>query len=218
MIKYSNELRPSEIGFFRGAVLSKVSGSPHDELFSGHTAEGLRYSYPLIQYKRVGGQAALVCIGEGVESIGDFFSTCDFDMKIGNREMERFEIEKMDAKQYIVQVWDESFRYVVRKWLPLNSKNHKLYNELEGLKARADFLEKVLIGNVLSMCKGLGIKLEREVKCEIIDILDTRKMIYKGVKMDSFDVEFRLNVTLPDYCGIGKGVSLGMGVVKMMKK
>ena len=131
---------------------------------------------------------------------------------------ERFEIEKMEAKQYMVQVWDESFRYVVRKWLPLNSKNHKLYNELEGLKARADFLEKVLIGNVLSMCKGLGIKLEREVKCEIIDILDTRKMIYKGVKMDSFDVEFLLNVTLPDYSGIGKGASLGMGVVKMMKK
>jgi hypothetical protein len=29
----------------------------------------------------------------------------------------------------------------------------------------------------------------------------------------SFDAEFKTNVSLPDYIGLGKGVSLGMGTV-----
>ena len=29
----------------------------------------------------------------------------------------------------------------------------------------------------------------------------------------SFDVEFKANVSLPDYIGLGKGVSLGFGTV-----
>jgi hypothetical protein len=180
--------------------------------------DGLRYSYPLIQYKRIGGKAALVCIGEGVESIGEFFSSCDFDLQIGNREPEHFEIDQIDAKQMVVQAWDDTFRYTLRKWLPFNSDNYREYQQMEGLAARAEFLQRILVGNILSMCKGLDIYLEREVKCEILHLEEPRAIKYKGVKMQSFDVEFRTNVSLPDFCGLGKGTSLGMGMVKMMKK
>lgn len=218
IIRFKNELRTSEIPFFRGAVLSRVAGSPHDVLFCGHTEDGLRYSYPLIQYKRIGGKAALVCMGEGVESIGEFFSSCDFDLQIGNREPERFEIDSVDAKQIVVQAWDDTFRYTLRKWLPLNSDNYREFQQLEGLAVRAEFLQRILVGNILSMCKGLDIYLEREVKCEILHLEEPRAIKYKGVKMQSFDVEFRTNVSLPDFCGLGKGTSLGMGMVKMMKK
>lgn len=217
VVKFQNELRGSEVKYFRGAILSRVAGSPCDDIFSGHTSEGLRYSYPLIQYKRIGGRAALVCIGEGVESIGEFFSSCDFDMRIGEREPERFVIDSINANQMVVQAWDDSFRYTVRKWLPFNSGNHKEYMSMEGLADKVSFLQKILVGNMLSLCKGLGIRLEREIKCEIIETEECRSVIYKGVKMRAFDVEFKTNVSLPDFCGIGKGVSLGMGMVKMMK-
>ncbi|MEE0911252.1 MAG: CRISPR-associated endonuclease Cas6 [Paludibacteraceae bacterium] len=198
IIRFKNELRTSEIKFFRGAVLSRVCGTPHDVLFSGHTEDGLRYSYPLIQYKRIGGKAALVCIGEGVESIGEFFSSCDFDLQIGNREPERFEIDSVDAKQIVVQAWDDTFRYTLRKWLPLNSDNYREFQQLEGLAARAEFLQRILVGNILSMCKGLDIYLEREVTCEILRLEEPRTLKYKGVMMQSFDVEFKTNVSLPD--------------------
>lgn len=217
IIKFQNSLRSTEIPLFRGAILSRVAGSPHDVLFCGHTSEGLRYSYPLIQYKRIGGKAALVCIGDGVESIGEFFSSCDFDLQIGNRETEHFEIEHIDAKQLVVQVWDDMFRYTLRKWLPFNSDNYKEFQQLEGLATRIEFLQKILVGNILSMCKGLDIHLERDIKCEILHLEENRPIRYKGVKMQNFDVELKINVSLPDFCGIGKGVSLGMGMVKMMK-
>ena len=218
VVRFKNPLRQTEIRFFRGAVLDRVCGTPHDEFFSGHTEEGLRYSYPLIQYKRIGGKAALVCIGEGVESIGEFFSSCDFDLQIGNREPEHFEIDSVDAKQILVQAWDDTFRYTLRKWLPFNSNNYNEFLQLEGLAARAEFLQRILVGNILSMCKGLGIRLERDITCEILKMEEPRLELYKGVKMMSFDVEFKTNVSLPDFCGLGKGTSLGMGMVKMMKR
>ena len=218
VVRFKNPLRQTEIRFFRGAVLDRVCGTPHDEFFSGHTEEGLRYSYPLIQYKRIGGKAALVCIGDGVEAIGEFFSSCDFDLQIGNREPEHFEIDSVDAKQILVQAWDDTFRYTLRKWLPFNSNNYNEFLQLEGLAARAEFLQRILVGNILSMCKGLGIRLERDITCEILKMEAPRLELYKGVKMMSFDVEFKTNVSLPDFCGLGKGTSLGMGMVKMMKR
>lgn len=44
IIRFKNELRTSEIKFFRGAVLGRVCGTPHDVLFSRYTEDGLRYS------------------------------------------------------------------------------------------------------------------------------------------------------------------------------
>lgn len=35
----------------------------------------------------------------------------------------------------------------------------------------------------------------------------------KGVKLMAFDAEFKTNMSLPDYVGIGKNASIGFGVV-----
>ena len=48
---------------------------------------------------------------------------------------------------------------------------------------------------------------------KITAIEDPRVVMYKGVKLMSFDAEFKTNVSIPDYVGLGKGVSLGMGMV-----
>lgn len=216
-IRFKNHLNSSEVECFRGAVVSAIPNA--DTLFHNHLGDTqYRYSYPLVQYKRINGKAAIVCLGDGVDAIGEFFSNCNFDLKIGNRDPEHFEIEQIDAKQILVQAWDEPFRYTLRKWLPLNSDNYKEFQQLEGLAARAAFLQRILVGNILSMCKGLGIRLERDITCEILKMDELRSIYYKGVKLMSFDIEFKTNVTLPDFCGLGKGVSLGMGMVKMMKK
>lgn len=205
----------SELPLFRGAILNKENSSV---LFHNHLEDGgFRYAYPLIQYKRIGGCAALICLGEGTESIGSFFASCDFHMKIGDRE-ETFEIETVKANQIIVQTWDSTFRYTLRKWLPLNSENYKEYTALDGMIAKLQFLQHILVGNILSFCKGLDIHLEKEVTCEIIDMEEPRLVYYKGVKMMSFDIAFKSNISLPDFIGLGKGVSLGFGMVKKCEK
>ncbi len=209
-IIFKNELKQYEIPAFRGAIISKV---PQDlTLFHNHTTDGLRYRYPLIQYKRIGGKAAIVCLGEGTDAIGNFFAGADFDLKIGTR-LEHFEVEKIDAQRVIIQPWQSEFRYTLRKWLPLNQENFAQYQALEGVVAKALFLQKILVGNILSMCTGLGIRLENNIALEVTSLSEMRIYKYKGVSMSGFDIEFKTNLSLPDYIGLGKGVSLGYGMV-----
>ncbi len=209
-IQFSNPLSLNEIPFFRGAIISKV---PRElTLFHNHEAVGLRYRYPLIQYKRIGGKAAIVCIGEGTDAIGNFFLNADFNLRVGNSE-QHLELEKVDAKQVLIQPWQSKFQYTLRKWLPLNKENYEQFMRLEGLAEKVLFLQKILIGNILSMCTGLGIHIEENILCEVTFLSEMHIYKYKGVKMAGFDLEFKTNLSLPDYIGLGKGTSIGYGMV-----
>lgn len=214
LIRFANNIRFSELPLFRGAIIDKVS---HElTLFHNHTDDGLRYQYPLIQYKRINSKAVIVCIGNGTEEIGNFFANADFNLKIGERE-EQFEIEAVKADQWIVQTWDHQFTYTLRKWLPLNQENYSQYQQLTGLADKIQLLERILTGNILSMCTGLNVHLDKQVQCQITDILATNTYRFKGVQLQGFDIRFTTNVYLHDYIALGKAVSHGFGVVKQME-
>lgn len=216
VIQFSNDILQWEVPLFRGSVIDAMENT--NILFHNHLDDDtFRYRYPLIQYKRIGGKAAIVCVGEGTEVIGEFFNNANFNMQIGERTL-LMEVERMDAKRTLVQVWDTEFRYTLRKWLPLSSDNYRTYQSLEGIVEQCAFLQNILIGNILSFCKGVGITIEQKIKCVITQIMETRTYTYKGVKMQGFDVEFKSNISLPDYIGLGKGVSLGFGMVKSENK
>lgn len=211
LIRFQNEIANNEVAMFRGAIINAVDNS--DVLFHNHTdGDGFRYAYPLIQYKRINRKAAITCIGEGTEAIGKFFSSCNFDVVLGNRNM-TLEVESVRAHKTLVQVWDSVFTYHLRKWLPLNQENYRRYEALDSIVERYAFLERLLTGNILSFAKNMGVYLDKQVECKITSADEPRIVNYKGVKMMSFDVEFKANVSLPDYIGLGKGVSLGFGTV-----
>ncbi len=214
-IIFDNEISQIEIPMFRGAIISKVTAEY--TLFHNHTDDGFRYRYPLIQYKRIGGKAAIVCIGEGADAIGQFFANADFDLQIGNRSA-TFKVCKVEPNRVLIQPWEQIFKYTCRKWLPLNKENYEQYKNLEGVAERALFLQKILIGNILSMCTGLGIHIEKNIECSVTNISETNVYKYKGVLMTGFDIEFKTNMLMPDYIGLGKGVSLGFGMIKQIKK
>lgn len=212
LVKFNNEISFYEIPALRGAILAAL-GENVELLFHNHTGDHtFRYKYPLIQYKRIRGKAAVFCIGEGVEAIGRFLSLQDFTVALGDRTI-RLEVEAILPKRIMVQIWDSAFRYRIRKWLPLNSENYQKYLQLDEYTARIEFLERMLTGNLLSFAKGLGISLEKELVCKILSLDEPSLISVKGVKMMAFDVEFKTNLSLSDYMGVGKHVSLGFGTV-----
>lgn len=215
LVQFSNPIYRDEIPAFRGAIVNALQDKGAD-LFHNHKEEGLVYRYPLIQYKRIHQKAAIVCIGEGTEAIGQFFSTCDFNVDIGNRSLE-LEVESIKANKSIVQVWDSMFSYTIRKWLPFNKENYEQYLKLESLAEKYAMLERLLIGNILSFGKGVGIQFDKQVECKITEASEPMSIMHKGVKLMGFDVAFKSNVSLPDYIGLGKGVSVGKGMVKRME-
>jgi hypothetical protein len=83
-IQFNTPLKRRELPLFRGAIIAAISTG--NILFHNHN-EGstLRYAYPLIQYKRIGGKAAIVCIEEGVEAIGELLTIPNLCVNIGKK-------------------------------------------------------------------------------------------------------------------------------------
>lgn len=211
-LRFNTDIAAWEIPLFRGAVLNAI-GSDVDILYHNHAADnGYRYSYPLIQYKRLGGKAAIVCVEEGVDSIGQFLMAQQPVIVLGERAA-KLEMASVRPQNVLMQTWQSTFDYRLQHWLPLNSENYRRYQELESLTERIALLESILKGNLLSMCKGLGIYLSEELRVSITRLSDPHLVKVKGIRVMSFDVDFRSNLSLPDGLGIGKNASLGYGMV-----
>lgn len=210
-IRFQNELPFHKIEAFRGAVVSELKEK--DILFHNHKPDGggLRYSYPLIQYKRINKKATILCVETGTESIGKFFQDSDLVLNI-HGETSKFEIESIKAYNQIVQIWEHRFSYRIRKWLALNQENYEKFERLESVAEKSLFLENILKANTLSFAKGLNIFFDKQIECKITWLSEPTLTRYKNVKMTLFDAEFITNVSIPDYVGLGKGVSIGYGM------
>ena len=163
-------------------------------------------------YKRIQGKAAIVCLKEGTEAIGQFFSEGTFTFNLGNRYV-KMELGSVLSRKCLVQTWNSMFKYRIRRWIPLNSENYQRYKAMEGISEKISFLESILIANLLSFSKGIGVYVEKEIQCKLTSLYDPFLVKNKGIKLMAFDIEFVTNMSLPDYIGIGKNASIGYGVV-----
>lgn len=209
-VKFRNQLQLDEIKWFRGAVIHALDKD--NILFHNHNHEKYRYAYPLIQYKRINHCAAILCMEEGVEAIGDFFSNYTSLMRIGNREI-LLEMDYLRPTIFTIQVTEQALRYRLRRWLPLNRENYQTYRIQEGDEQRTLFLQNILVGNLLSCLKGLNIYIDKIISCRILEITRIYTIPNKGINLLAFDISFSVNLALPPYIGLGKNASINCGVL-----
>ncbi len=215
-ICFENKIHPSNISKFRGAVIDKVG--KENILFHNHIGDDkFRYKYPLIQYKTMGDKAALVCLSEGVNEVNHLFSNTDMNINLGGENI-KLELSDVKVNSFVMQIWQDFFFYSIYNWIALNSENYKKYQELEGIVEKTLFLENILKGNILALADGIDLYLEEEIKLNIIEIKREKIVTYKGTKMMAFELVFKTNFFIPNHLGLGKGVSLGFGVVRKYKK
>lgn len=215
LVSFETELSPEKVSAFRGAVIEKV-GRSHTAFHNHAGGEGFLYKYPVIQYKIIHNRPSFFCVGEGVDQIHHFFGLKSWDV-IVNGEKLNLTIHKLDLNQCMLNVWDKKFSYSIRNWLALNAQNYKEYQAISNLKEKAEFLEKKLTGNILSFAKGVDWHIEKQVQVELQQLKAQKMIRYKGVPLMAFDVDFKTNVFLPNYLGLGKSASHGFGVVRMRK-
>lgn len=211
-VQFDTEIAACELPAFRGAVAGKAG--LENILFHNHDKEkgGYRYGYPLIQYKRIGRQPAILCLGEGVEEIHHFFGNRNWDIHLSGRAVE-MRIAKLELNQFTMQVWDRPFDYEIRNWVALDQDSYRIYQRTQGLTDQLRLLESKLTGNILSLAKGIGWTVDRPIQVSITQMGEVRPVAVKGVKVLGFNLLFRTNVFLPDFIGLGKNVSLGFGTV-----
>ena len=205
IVRFINPISQKEIPVFADQLSAKV-----EQL-------GAFYHYPVIQCKRINGRAAIICIGEGTERIGGFFSSIGQFALEGKEEA--MEMESVKAEKTIIQAWDCNFSYTLRKYLPFNSEKYVEYQKIETEKERHLFISQLLLNHILFFVKHIGIRIDKDMVCQITTLEEKAKVKYKNHTFISFDLKFRTNVSLPDYIGLGIGVSHGFGTVaKVIQK
>ncbi len=218
-VTFDTHIDPRDIPAFRGAVIERV-GLNHG-IFHNHKVDEAgrvhsEYRYPKVQYKVTGQFPSILFIEEGVEEAGHFFTRPDWSLSFGRRRYFA-NVRELQHQFYPISVTDEPYVYRLRRWMGLNQKNNQLFSNL-GSKEQKDLLNRILAGNILGFATGVGHLFERRFDVEIDEILFSSFQDYKGIKARTFDIQFTSNVLLPPKVGLGKGASVGFGVVEWGEK
>lgn len=209
-VSFRGVLHQREVSQFRGAFI-KALGEKATPLFHNHTAAGLRFGYPLVQYKIIDGHPAVVGIGKETELLKTLRE--QMVLTIG-REKRLFEVEEISTSPYTPLVEDAPKFYSLLHYIPLNSENVAEYDALLALTDRVCFLENLITANILSFFKGIGFHCDETLQTAITDIDKKEVLHYKGVTFRGFDLRFVSNVVLPANIGLDKSPSVGFGLLR----
>jgi hypothetical protein len=193
-------------GYF-GRLFETHSPLLHNHLEGG----GLRYAYPLVQYKVLDQTPTLLGLDEGARLLLELF------LKIRELNLEGIVFPVLNkhikSQTQDLGVEDNLHQYQFSTlWMALNQSNFQTYRQ-SGEKVQNIMLQRIAIGNVLSMLKGLNIFLAEEER--ILLKLNVKPKItkFKDQQMLAFQGGFTCNVLLPDKAGLGKAVSRGFGSI-----
>jgi len=193
--------------WWRGAVASIFRT---ETAFHGHDGDRTVARYPEVHYRWVDGGPTLFATGPAAH-LAMAHPWPGASVRIGEQQRR---VVQVDWSVSAIQ--RSCSRRLVRyelgaPWLALNQENHARYRTLS-VDARRAELDRILVGNLLTMSKGFGwfyandetvyaaFEPAREVHCEV-----------KEVSLIGFEGSFVSNLDLPDDLAVGRSVSLGFG-------
>ena len=195
-----------------GTYLRGFIGNKYRErlLLHHHLEKACLYQYPKVQYKVFDGTPIILGLCEGSDELKKI--AFDFDKLTLNSN--RYKVVKrqfIEGKQSFGSLLKPKNYQFLTPWIALNEENYSKYSKMNS-KEQTLLLHKILIGNILSAAKSFDYVVLEEifVKTEVKPV----PIVYKGFSMIGFLGRFTVNFDLPEYIGLGKGVSQGFGTVK----
>lgn len=182
--------------------------------FHGHLDDKLIYRHPLIQYKVFGGTPLVIGLKEGAYLLKAVPA-------LENMEIYRkqYQIIKQSTvnNTHSFGLSENIIRYTfVTPWVGLNEENHIKYLAIKSPSAANALLDRILIGNLLSMSKSVGYSVDEKI--HMVSNLRVQESIEvkQGVRLLGFLGEFESNFIIPELWGIGKFSSRGYGTVRSL--
>jgi len=169
------------------------------------------YHYPLVQYKMINDQPMIMGFGEYADMV--FRRVSGIEKLVIKARISG--VRSIDFRQELFAIGggQKNYRFV-SPWIALNEKNYRTFLEAES-EVRATLLEKILIGNTLSMLKGLGILIDYRLNVKLTQAFPFLTRAH-GKTFWGFLPEFTANIDIPRYAGLGKSVSKGFGTVDII--
>lgn len=186
---------------------------PDYSLLHHHVEDGYLYTYPKVQYKIIEGTPLMIGIDEGAKVLKEISGDIK-RLELGNSiyRVSSRQINEQEAEIIPQQVMYD-YRFLT-PWFALNEKNYSTFTKIENFREKKLFLNNILVGNLLSMCKGLGIIVN--TRLHVHSRLSEERIEFKGISFTGFTGEFTVNFRIPDFFGIGKNASHGFGTIKMI--
>ena len=169
-----------------------------------------KFLYPRVQVKILNEQIYIVGINEGVDSIKAIAKKMDF-LDFGNITFQILDNE-IEEHQNRFQPVTKLIRYrFVTPWVALNQTTGYRYRNLNNAD-RVNFLNRLLGQNIVFMAREMGMELEENIFTKVtLSSLFPRQVDENN--WGAFDGEFRANFVLPNYLGIGNGITRGYGTI-----
>ena len=169
-----------------------------------------RYLYPRVQVKVLNEQIYIIGVGDGsdcVLQLIDKIRTLDF----GNITFEVNDKNIIDMMDQFQQA-DQLMRYrFVTPWVALNQTTGRKYRALNNSE-RVSFLNKLLGQNIVFIAKELSLDLEDKVFTKV----NLSSLFPKPVDENNWGAffgEFSTNFNLPNFIGLGNGITRGYGAI-----
>ncbi len=190
----------------RGAIICVASRVE----FHNHLDRGLVYQHPLIRYDTSEGHATILGLAHGamlVRALPPLTS-----LRLGSRDFS-ITSRSIIADRIPIGVSPDMISYTFRTpYLALNQDNHEIWRRASNSE-RSQLLERVLIGNLLSLSKSIGLSVSSRLRAEINLVPGGFEEIKPGLRLLGFEGSFRTNFLLPQRWGIGKSSSRGFGTL-----
>lgn len=208
-------LKPSQIHKLRGYMgnlFKKYDLMHNHDIVTGRSI----YRYPLIQFKIIDKVPTLLAISDhAIKIFKEIFLTLN-EISIDNKKIHILE-KNLKIREDTFGYSDKLHSYKFGSpWIALNQKNYLQYQETKSNDEKEKLLSRILIGNILSMSKDLGMWLDKENRITANSCLSTVRVKLKGRDMNAFTGMFFTNYLISDYLGIGKSVSRGFGIIKRL--
>jgi len=192
----------------KGVIMRQYSDEDIVPLLDGTYRE--KFLYPRVQVKILNEQIYIVGIGEGVGPIKLLAKKLE-SMDFGNIT---FQILDMDIEESFDRFHpvDKLIRYrFVTPWVALNQTTGSRYRFLNNVD-RINFLNRLLGQNIVFMAREMGMELDENIFSKVtLSSLFPRPVDENN--WGAFEGEFRANFILPNYLGIGNGITRGYGTI-----
>ena len=192
----------------KGVFINKHSSEPITPMLDGTYRK--KFSYPRVQVKILNEQIYIIGIKEGVEpvlSIPDKIKELDFGnitFAIDNFKEETFK------QQFILSGSIVNYCFLT-PWAALNHLTGNKYRSIP-FKKKVSYLNKLLGNNLIFLAKEMGIPIEKGLYTKV-EIPNLHPKSIDDNKWKSFKGEFKTNIVLPNYIGLGNGITRGYGTI-----
>jgi len=233
-ITFDLAMKPQQIFDFRGAFIDMVRSSKltkqEKELFSNReeAPDGSKGKaierYPLIQYRWAEGKALIWAMNEGVDAIKKLVKSKIFDQfTIQNQHVPLLVTHTSEKELVALRIDEErAHLYLVFHFVPFGQDKEKEYHSMPTYIEKIKVLEQVLLNELVLLTYAVGMKTDKKITVEIVDIIRKSNARYKTKNSDgsymviepqSYFMKIRSNIVLPEGIAIGRHKAYGYGII-----